>query len=122
MRKVKAIFRAVRNLLPALAAMAVAIVILAQVVGTRNPTIVALTLLLVVLVSATRFPLWVATVNATVAMLAFNFFFLPPVGTFTIADPLKLRCWCFSRWQLSRASSHPRPRRARETPWLAGRR
>ena len=31
--------------------------------------------------------LWVAVVTSVAAMLAFNFFFLPPVGAFTIADP-----------------------------------
>ena len=38
------------------------------------------------LVAATS-RLWVAVVTSVVAMLCFNFFFLPPVGTFTIADP-----------------------------------
>ena len=28
-----------------------------------------------------------ATVSSVVAMLCFNFFFLPPIGTFTVADP-----------------------------------
>ena len=52
-----------------------------------SPTTGALGLLLVVLAAATLGQLWVATVVAIVAMLALNFFFLPPVGTFTIADP-----------------------------------
>ena len=52
-----------------------------------SPTTGALALLLVVLATATLGRLWVATVVAIVAMLALNFFFLPPVGTFTIADP-----------------------------------
>jgi two-component system, OmpR family, sensor histidine kinase KdpD len=51
------------------------------------PTTVGLTLLLVVLVTATFGRLWVASVVAIVATGAFNFFFFPPVGTFTIADP-----------------------------------
>lgn len=54
---------------------------------TANPTIVALTLLLVVLVVAARAARWTAVAISVLAMLAFNFFFLPPVGTFTIADP-----------------------------------
>jgi two-component system sensor histidine kinase KdpD len=53
-----------------------------------NPTIVALTLILVVLMVAARAPRWVAVTTSVVAMLVFNFFFLPPVGTFTIADPM----------------------------------
>jgi len=52
-----------------------------------SPTTVALALLLVVLATATFGRLWIATVIALVATLIFNFFFLPPVGTFTIADP-----------------------------------
>src|SRR5262249_52268632 len=46
-----------------------------------------LTFLLIVLVTATTSALWVAVATSVVAMLTFNFFFLPPVGTFTIADP-----------------------------------
>ncbi len=52
-----------------------------------SPTTGALALLLVVLAAATLGRLWVATVVALAAMLALNFFFLPPVRTFTIADP-----------------------------------
>jgi two-component system sensor histidine kinase KdpD len=52
-----------------------------------SPTTVALALLLVVLGTATLARLRVAIAIALVAMLALNFFFLPPVGTFTIADP-----------------------------------
>jgi two-component system sensor histidine kinase KdpD len=52
-----------------------------------SPTTVALALLLVVLGAATRARLRIATVVSVVAMLTLNFFFLPPVGTFTIADP-----------------------------------
>jgi two-component system sensor histidine kinase KdpD len=32
-------------------------------------------------------PLWVAVLTSFAAVIAFNFFFLPPVGTLTIADP-----------------------------------
>ena len=52
-----------------------------------SPTTAALALLLVVLASATFAPLRVAIIVSLVAMLTLNFFFLPPVGTFTIADP-----------------------------------
>lgn len=52
-----------------------------------NPTTVALGLLLVVLLVAAVSRLWVAIATSVAAMLVFNFFFLPPVGTFTIADP-----------------------------------
>ena len=52
-----------------------------------NPTTVALTLLLSVLVVSTLWGLRYALLLAVLATLVFNFYFLPPVGTFTIADP-----------------------------------
>jgi two-component system, OmpR family, sensor histidine kinase KdpD len=52
-----------------------------------NPTTVALTFLLVVLLLASRWGLTVAITTAIVATLAFNYYFLPPIHTFTIADP-----------------------------------
>jgi len=53
-----------------------------------NPTTAALALLLVVLLVASVSRLWVAIVTSVAAALAFNYFFLPPLYTFTIADPL----------------------------------
>ena len=52
-----------------------------------NPTTVALIFLLLVLAVASRWGLTLATTTAVAATLVFNFFFLPPVGTFTISDP-----------------------------------
>lgn len=52
-----------------------------------NPTTVALTFLLAVLIVSANWGFWYAASVALLATLAFNFFFLPPVGTFTIADP-----------------------------------
>jgi two-component system, OmpR family, sensor histidine kinase KdpD len=52
-----------------------------------SPTTVSLAFLLVVLGTATIGRLWAAIVVSIAAMLALNFFFLPPLGTFTIADP-----------------------------------
>lgn len=52
-----------------------------------NSTTVALTLLLAILAVATRWGLAVASLMAVAAMLCFNYFFLPPIGTLTIADP-----------------------------------
>ena len=52
-----------------------------------NATTVALTFLLSILVVSTVWGMAVSVAMSVVAMLAFNFFFLPPVGTFTIADP-----------------------------------
>jgi two-component system sensor histidine kinase KdpD len=52
-----------------------------------NPTTVALTLLLFILVLAAEWGLRYAVVVSILATACYNFFFLPPVGTFTIADP-----------------------------------
>jgi two-component system, OmpR family, sensor histidine kinase KdpD len=52
-----------------------------------NPTTVALTLLLFILVLAAEWGLRFAVVISVLATACYNFFFLPPVGTFTIADP-----------------------------------
>jgi len=51
-----------------------------------NPTTVSLTLLVAVLVVSTFWGLRHSIFLAILATLAFNFFFLPPYGTFTIAD------------------------------------
>jgi two-component system sensor histidine kinase KdpD len=55
--------------------------------GLRNPTIAALTFLLVVFVAAAQSTLRVAIATSCVAVTCFNYFFLPPYGTLTIADP-----------------------------------
>jgi len=52
-----------------------------------NSTTVALALLLVVLFAASLWGSGPALVASVVAVLAFNFFFLPPFGTLTIIDP-----------------------------------
>ncbi|HEY2572957.1 MAG TPA: ATP-binding protein [Verrucomicrobiaceae bacterium] len=52
-----------------------------------NSTTAALTLLLAILGVATQWGLAEAIAASIAGMLCFNFFFLPPVGTFTIADP-----------------------------------
>jgi two-component system sensor histidine kinase KdpD len=58
-----------------------------HVIHVTNATIVALTFLLIVLVVASTSALWLAVVTSVGSMIALNFFFLPPVGTLTIADP-----------------------------------
>ncbi|HEY7499146.1 MAG TPA: DUF4118 domain-containing protein [Vicinamibacterales bacterium] len=65
----------------------VAVTVLLRAVPEVSPTTVALALLLIVLGTATLARLGVAILVSIVAMFAFNFFFLPPDGTFTIADP-----------------------------------
>ncbi len=51
-----------------------------------NATTAALAMLLLVLGAATRWGFRESVVTSAAAMLAFNYFFLPPVGSFTIAD------------------------------------
>lgn len=60
--------------------------LLAQVLQVANPATVSTAFLLVVLVVAARSTLRAAVITSVAAVLAFNFFFLPPVGTFDIAD------------------------------------
>lgn len=51
-----------------------------------NNTTVALTLLLAILAVSARWGLAEATVASVIAVLGFNFYFLPPMGTLTIQD------------------------------------
>jgi two-component system, OmpR family, sensor histidine kinase KdpD len=52
-----------------------------------NPTTVALTFLLAVLIVSTFWGLKQAVLVAVLAAFAFNYYFLPPVGTLAITDP-----------------------------------
>ncbi len=56
-------------------------------VVTVNQTTVALTFLLAILAVSTFWGFAVSAFMSVSAMLAFNYYFLPPIGTFTIADP-----------------------------------
>src|SRR5580765_968472 len=58
-----------------------------------NSTTVALTLLLIVLSLATFLGRNPALLASFVAMLCFNYFFLPPLHTWTIAEPQNLVAW-----------------------------
>ena len=61
-----------------------AALLLHQAVGLAS---VAMTFLTAVLVSAVVYGLWPALFASFISVLAYNFFFLPPLYTFTIADP-----------------------------------
>jgi two-component system, OmpR family, sensor histidine kinase KdpD len=63
------------------------IVVIYRMFVHLNPATVGFTLLLAVLIISAAWGLRYAIVLSIVATLAYNFFFLPPVGTFTIADP-----------------------------------
>jgi len=58
-----------------------------------NSATVALTLLLIVLAIATFFGRNPALLASFAAMLSFNYFFLPPVGTWHVSDPQNLIAW-----------------------------
>jgi two-component system sensor histidine kinase KdpD len=64
----------------------IVIVLLYKRVVRVNPTTAALSFLLAVLIVSANWGLTIAVFMSFVAALAFNFFFLPPVGTFTIAE------------------------------------
>ena len=71
----------------ALAAVAAAVgfgAIIKTWVGVTNVDLVFLTAIVAI---AVRFGLWPSLVASIAASLAYNFFFLPPLYTFTIADP-----------------------------------
>lgn len=71
----------------AVLSVAVVTAMLVSLRGQVNSTTVALALLLVVLFVATLWGSRPALVASVAGMLGFNFFFLPPTGTLTIADP-----------------------------------
>src|SRR5262249_53266397 len=52
-----------------------------------NATTVGFGYLLYILVVASTWGFFEASISSIAATLVFNFFFFPPVGTFTIADP-----------------------------------
>ncbi len=58
----------------------------AWALGVTNPTSVALSFLLIVLVVAAVSSWRVAVATSLMAFFSFNFFFLPPTGTLAIAD------------------------------------
>jgi two-component system, OmpR family, sensor histidine kinase KdpD len=75
------------HLAAAAAALAAVTLTLGSWLHVSNAAIVSSSFLLVVLVVAATSRLWIAVATSFAAMLCLNFFFLPPVGTFRIADP-----------------------------------
>jgi two-component system sensor histidine kinase KdpD len=68
-------------------AVAAVVAVYVQWLEVSNVATVSTTFLLIVLLVAATSRLWVAVVTSVVAMVCFNYFFLPPAGTLTIADP-----------------------------------
>ncbi|WP_428334271.1 DUF4118 domain-containing protein [Novosphingobium sp.] len=61
-----------------------------SIAGIGSVTNIALLYLLPVLVAATRFGLRTGIITGLASSLAYNFFFIPPLLTFSIADPQNL--------------------------------
>ncbi len=76
-----------RALALALAGLLAIVLFYSRWLGVTNPTTAALSFLLVVLLVAAFSALWVAVASSIVAVLFLNYFFLPPIGTWTIAEP-----------------------------------
>ena len=83
--RVKASLQGVLRGLACVALVALIVFVYAKLLHV-NPTTVALTFLLAILSIAAAWGLRYAIPMSIAAALCFNFFFLPPVGTFTIAD------------------------------------
>ena len=79
--------REIRAAFFSLIALAIVTLVYTRWLHVTNATIIALTLLFIVLITAATSRLRVAVITSIASMLCFNFFFLPPVGTWTIADP-----------------------------------
>jgi len=71
----------------ALAGVALVTILLRGLFTEVNSTTVALSFLLVVLFASSASGLGAGVIASLAAMMCFNFFFLPPVGTVTIHDP-----------------------------------
>jgi two-component system sensor histidine kinase KdpD len=100
----------------AAAGMVVALVLVFRRVPPVNATSVALILLLAILCVSAFWGLWVSIFMSLVATLSFNYYFLPPVGSFTIADPqnwVALIAFLVTAITASRLSEQSR-RRARD--------
>src|SRR5215475_10576138 len=78
--------RTVRSLLALLMVAGIA-VFFRKVLPHVNQTTVALSFLLAILAVSAVWGMTVSVIMSIAAMVAFNYFFLPPVGTLTIADP-----------------------------------
>ena len=61
--------------------------VLTQITPIPNLSMV---FLLAVLVTAMSFGIWPAIYASVLSFLAYNFFFIPPIYTFTVAEPYEL--------------------------------
>src|SRR5262245_824899 len=65
----------------------VAVTFVARHVTGVNAATAGFAYLLLILFAAIRWSFWEAALSSIAATLAYNYNFLPPVGTFTIVDP-----------------------------------
>ncbi len=79
----------------ALAAVAVALAVAELIGAAIGPTNSDLVFLTAVVAVAVRFGLWPSLFASVASALAYNFFFLPPIYTFTIADPHNVTAFGF---------------------------
>lgn len=86
MAAVKTLVTSVFRYLACFAAVALVVVVYRHLARV-NPTTVALTFLVAVLIVSAAWGLRKAIFLAIIATLSINYFFLPPVGTLTISDP-----------------------------------
>lgn len=78
--------RTIRSLLALLIVVGIT-VFFRETLPRVNQTTVALSFLLAILAVSAVWGMAVSVVMSVAAMLAFNYFFLPPVGTFNVTDP-----------------------------------
>lgn len=76
------------HLAAGLSAVGAVTLIYAGWLGVTHAAIVSTSFLLVVLLVAATGRLWIAVVISLASFFCFNYFFLPPVGTWTVSDPL----------------------------------
>ncbi len=79
--------RQILGYIAAIVVIAAATAVLIAFVSQINSTTVALMYLLIILFLATAWGSKPAVLGSLLGVVCFNFFFLPPVGTFHIADP-----------------------------------
>ena len=79
------------SLLPVAAALGIGLLILPWF-GIENTDLLFLTAIVAV---ALRYGLWPSLVASVAATLCYNFFFLPPIYTFTITDPRNVAAFAF---------------------------
>jgi two-component system, OmpR family, sensor histidine kinase KdpD len=74
----------------AFGSVALGVLVAAVVDAWLHPPNLSMVFLLAVLICAERFGLWSAIAASVLSFLAYNFFFIPPIYTFTIAEPQEL--------------------------------